>query len=327
MLARKLAALALSVPLAMAGTMAHSKDIVFAISAATGSLQQKTAAEFARLANERLKGKATVKLFADSQLGKDKDLLQKLKFGTVQITLPSSTMPEIAPEFALFDMPFLISDRDQLERIEKDIFWKKIAPKTEAKGYKVLAVWENGFRNITNSARPIDTPADLKGLKIRTPNSDWRVKMFKAWGASPTPMAFSEVFVALQTNVIDGQENPLTNIWAAKFNEVQKYLSLTGHVYSPAYPTVAISQWKKMPEDVRSVLEKTARDVEAYARKTGAEEDGALLAKLKAGGMKVNKADHAAFVKASKPIYDDFARQVPDGRELIDQALALTGSN
>lgn len=320
--------LALALPLAFSGT-AHTQEqeIVFAISAATGSLQQQTAAEFARIANERLGGKATVKLFADSQLGKDKDLMQKLKFGTVQITLPSSTMPEVAPEFALFDLPFLVSDREHLARIEEEVFWDKVAPKAEEKGYKVLGIWENGIRHITNNAKPITTPADLAGLKIRTPNSDWRVKMFSAWGASPTPMAFSELFVALQTNVIDGQENPLTNIWAAKLNEVQTYLSITGHVYSPAYPTVAASQWEKLPEDVRTVLEETAREVEIYARETGAGADADLLTKLEETGMEVNTADHTTFVEASAPIYDAFAESVSDGRALIDASLSLAGTN
>jgi tripartite ATP-independent transporter DctP family solute receptor len=231
MLIRSLKALTVAATIALSSGIAQSQtEIVFAISASTGSLQELTASEFARRANEKLADKAIVKVFADSQLGKDKDLMQKLKLGTVHITLPSSIMPEVAPEFALFDMPFLVKDRDHLARIEEQIFWSKLAPLTEPKGYKVLAVWENGFRHMTNNERPINTPADLAGLKIRTPNSEWRVKMFSEWGANPTPMAFSEVFVGLQTGVIDGQENPYTNIWAAKLNEVHKNLSVTGQV-------------------------------------------------------------------------------------------------
>ena len=219
--------------LALAGVEAGAQqEIIFGISAKPGSLQQLTAAEFTRRANERLAGTAEVKLFDSAQLGKDKELMQKLKLGTVHLALPSSIMSSVADEFGLFDMPFLVKDREHLDRIEEALFWSDMAPAAEAKGYKVLAVWENGIRHITNNARPIMTPADLNGVKLRTPKSKWRVIMFKAWGANPTPMAFSEVFVALQTGVIDGQENPYTNIWAAKFAEVQKYLSVTGHVYS-----------------------------------------------------------------------------------------------
>ena len=259
---KRIVSMLLAGALALAGVEAGAQqEIIFGISAKPGSLQQLTAAEFTRRANERLAGKAEVKLFDSAQLGKDKELMQKLKLGTVHLALPSSIMSSVADEFGLFDMPFLVKDRDHLGRIEEALFWSDMAPAAEAKGYKVLAVWENGIRHITNNARPIMTPADLDGVKLRTPKSKWRVIMFKAWGANPTPMAFSEVFVALQTGVIDGQENPYTNIWAAKFAEVQKYLSVTGHVYSPAYPTAGKAAFEKLPADVQEVLaEHRSRD-------------------------------------------------------------------
>ena len=299
------------------------QEIIFGISAKPGSLQQLTAAEYTRLANKRLAGKATVKLFDSAQLGKDKELMQKLKLGSVHIALPSSIMSSVADEFGLFDMPFLVKDRAHMTRIENEIFWDQIAPAADAKGYKVLAVWENGIRHITNNVRPINTPADLDGIKLRTPKSKWRVKMFTEWGANPTPMAFSEVFVALQTGVIDGQENPFTNIWSAKFAEVQKYLSVTGHVYSPAYPTAGKAAFAKLDPEIQQVLAQTARDVTGWARLSGGNADGSLSAKLAGAGMTVNLADRAAFVEASKPIYKQFASEVPTGQALIDAALVL----
>jgi tripartite ATP-independent transporter DctP family solute receptor len=219
-------------------------------------------------------------------------------------------------------MPFLVKDRAHLNRIEHKVFWPMIAPAIEAKGYKVIGFWENGIRHITNNVRPINTPADLQGVKIRTPKSTWRVKMFSAWGANPTPMAFSEVFVALQTGVIDGQENPYTNIYAAKLNEVQKYLSVTGHVYTPSYLTAGAGQWEKLPADVRAILEKTAVDVQSWMYAMGAMDDMTLRDKL-AKDMQVNIADRAAFVAASKPIYEEFAKEVPTGQAMIDLALKL----
>ena len=311
--------------LALTGVEAGAQqEIIFGISAKPGSLQQLTAAEFTRRANERLAGAAEVKLFDSAQLGKDKELMQKLKLGTVHLALPSSIMSSVADEFGLFDMPFLVKDREHLGRIEEALFWSDMAPAAEAKGYQVLAVWENGIRHITNNARPIMTPADLDGVKLRTPKSKWRVNMFKAWGANPTPMAFSEVFVALQTGVIDGQENPYTNIWAAKFAEVQKYLSVTGHVYSPAYPTAGKAAFAKLPADVQEVLESTAREMAEWARAQGAAADDDLKNKLADAGMAVNVADRAAFVEASSPIYEQFASEVPTGKALIDGALALS---
>ena len=317
------AATALGV-IGLAGAPALAQqEIIFGISATTDSLQGQSAQEFARRANAKLGDLAVVKVFDNSQLGKDKDMLQKIKIGTMQITLPSSIMPEIAPEYAIFDLPFLVANRKHLAKIDETLFKDVLVPAAEAKGYRPLAVWENGFRQITNNVRPINTPADLKGLKIRTPNSSWRVAMFKEYGANPTPMAFSEVFVGLQTGVIDGQENPLTNIAGAKMEEVQKYLSMTGHVYSPAYPTVGTAAFAKLDPKVQAILIETAQEVAVWAREQGEAQDGALLDKLKAAGMQVNTADRAAFVEASKPLYAKFADEVPNGQQMIDQVLSL----
>ena len=307
----------------MAGTATAQEEIIFGISAATGSLQEQSASEFARRANEKLGETAVVKVFDSSQLGKDKDMLQKIKLGTMHLTLPSSIMPEIAAEYAIFDLPFLVADRDHLARIDETFFKDVLVPAAEAQGYRPLAVWENGFRQITNNERPINTPADLEGLKIRTPNSSWRVAMFSEYGANPTPMSFSEVFVALQTGVIDGQENPLTNIAGGKLNEVQTYLSMSGHVYSPAYPTVGVAAFEKLDPEIQQVLAETAQEVALWARDQGAQQDGALLKELEEGGMEVNTADRAAFVEASAPLYEKFAEEVENGQAMIDQVMSL----
>jgi tripartite ATP-independent transporter DctP family solute receptor len=309
--------------IAWGGAAAAQQEIIFGISATPNSLQGQSAYEFQRRANEKLGDLGEVKVFDSSQLGKDKDMLQKIRLGTMHLTLPSSIMPEIAPEYAIFDLPFLVADREHLARMDETLFSDTLVPAAEAKGYRPLAVWENGFRQITNNERPINVPADLEGLKIRTPNSSWRVSMFEAWGANPTPMAFSEVFVALQTGVIDGQENPLTNIAGAKFEEVQEYLSMTGHVYSPAYPTVGVETFAKLDPEIQSILTETAQEVAVWAREQGASQDEELLTKLKDAGMVVNVADRAAFVDASKPIYEKFSTEVENGQAMIDEALAL----
>ena len=303
--------------------MAAEMELKFGHVGAPGSLFEASVNEFAKRANEKLAGKAKVVTFGSSQLGKDKELLQKLKLGTVNFALPSTVMSTVADEFGLFEMPYLVKDRGHMGRIEKEIFWAKLAPAAEAKGYKILAVWENGFRHITNNERPITKPDDLKGIKLRTPKGAWRVKMFKSYGANPTPMSFSEVFTALKTGVIDGQENPFAQIYSAKFQEVQKYLSLSGHVYTPAYVAVGKSKWESLPADVREVLEQTAKETQAYVYETAAMMESDLLAKLKAGGMQVNEPDKAAFVAASKGIYQEFSDTVPGGQEMVDKAISL----
>jgi len=288
-----------------------------------GSLFEASANEFAKRANAKLKGKARVEVFGSSQLGKDKELLKKLKLGTVQFALPSSVMASKVDEFGMFDMPYLVKDRTHMAKIEKEIVRPTLMPIAEKKGLKILALWENGFRHITNNKKPIDVPADLAGIKLRTPKSTWRVKMFKAYGANPSPLSFSEVFVALQTGTFDGQENPFAQIASAKFQEVQKYLSLTGHVYTPAYVTVDAKHFAKLPADVQVGLAAAAMDTQAFVYKIAAELETTLLAELKAGGMQVNTANKSAFIKASDAIYKEFASTVPGGGPLVEKALML----
>ena len=239
------------------------------------------------------------------------------------MALPSTVMSSEADIFGVFEMPYLVKDRNHMRKIEKELFWSKIEPAAEKKGLGVIAVWENGYRHITNSKRPINTPADLQGIKLRVPEGKWRVKMFQAYGANPAPMKFSEVFTALQTGVMDGQENPFTQIYSAKFQEVQKYLSLTGHVYTPAYVTVGAKKWAALPADVRKVLEDTAKETQAFVYERAAREDDELLGKIKSAGVQVNNPDKDAFVKASAPVYEEFAKEVAGSKEVIDRAIAL----
>jgi tripartite ATP-independent transporter DctP family solute receptor len=308
---------------AFAAPAAAQVELKFGHVGEPGSLIAASADEFARIANAKLAGKAKVVVFGSSQLGNDRELLQKVKLGTVDFALPTTVMSSEVDLFGLFEMPYLVKDRAHMARIEKAIFWPSLAPLAEQKGLKVIAVWENGYRHITNNKRPIVKPADLNGIKLRTPRGKWRVKMFEAYGASPSPLPFSEVFTALQTGVMDGQENPFANIWSAKFYEVQKYLSLTGHVYTPGYPVVGVTKWKTHPAEMRKALEDAAKETQAYVYSTAIGMENDLLGKLKAGGIKVNEADKDAFIAGSKSIYEEFGKEVPGAQALIDKAIAL----
>jgi tripartite ATP-independent transporter DctP family solute receptor len=198
-----------------------------------------------------------------------------------------------------------------------------LGPIVEKQGYNIIGVWENGYRHITNNKKPIVKPEDLQGIKLRVPGGVWRVKMFKAYGANPSPMEFKELFVALQTGVMDAQENPLIQIYSARLHEVQKFLSMTGHVYTPAYVTAGAS-WQRLPADVRKVLEDTAKEVEPDVLALAEKLDNELGAKMKTAGIAINDADKAAFVAASKDIYEEFSKQVRTGKELIDKAMGLS---
>ena len=287
-----------------------------------GSLYEATADNFAECSNKKFGGKAKVEVYGSSQLGNDEQLLQKLKLGQVAFSLPSSIMSSVSPTFGVFEMPYLIKDRDHMGRV-RDKMGNVFVDAAKAKGYTLLGFWENGFRQITNNVRPIDKPADLKGIKLRTPKGEWRVKMFQSYGANPTPMAFSEVFTALKTGVIDGQENPLAQIASGKFQEVQKYLSMTGHVYSPAFLVTSESQWGKWPDDIKSVVSACAKSASDFAYKKSAQLDDSLIDVIKKAGTKVNEADKQAFVDASKPIYAEYGSKVDGGEKLVKDIQAL----
>lgn len=307
----------------LAAGAAQADEIVFAIGGAPNSLQGQTSQHFADLLQERLGDEHQIEYYHSGQIGDERQLLQKLRLGTVDLAGISSIMSSVSPSFALFDLPFLVKDREHLLRIDEQIVKADLAEDAEEQGLHLVSTWENGFRQITNNERAINVPADLDGLKIRTPQSEWRTLMFNTWSANPTPMAFSEVFVALQTGVVDGQENPLSNINGAKFQEVQDYLSLSNHVYSPIWLSASASGWESMPEDVRTAIEEVAAETQQWALAKGLELDNELVSTLEEGGMAVNQVDRAAFVEASRPVYEAYAEQVDGGQDLIDLAMSL----
>lgn len=301
---------------------AEEKQIKFGHVGGPGSLFEITVNKFARIANEKLEGKYEVVPYGSSQLGSDAQMLNKLKLGTLDLALPSTVMSSVAPEFSLFEMPYLIKDREHMKKVRDEVVRDVMYDAAEKRNLNVLAVWENGSRQITNNSRPIVVPKDLEGLKLRTPNGIWRVEMFKGYGANPAPMALSEAFVALQTGAMDGQENPLVQIYSQRFHEVQSYLSMSNHVYTPAF-VVAGASWKRLPEDVRKVLSDAAMEVEDFALEQGKALDNSLVDKMKEAGMKVNEVDQQAFIDGSDAIYAKFSEEVPGGKEMLEKVKQL----
>lgn len=280
------------------------------------SLFDITANEFAKRVNQRLKGKVEVRVFHSSQLGSDEQMLKGVRVGAPEMFLPSTVMSTVDGRFGVFEMPYIIVSRAHMKKVAENAAVQQVLfAGLPAKGIRVLGVWENGFRHITNNVRPIVTPEDLKGIKLRVPSGVWRVRMFQAYGANPSPMPLNEVYSALQSGVMDAQENPLAQIWGAKFHEVQKYLSMTGHVYSPAYLAIGEDVWKRLAPDVRQGLERIAREVGDFARSEGERLDKELIGQMK--GIAVNEPDKEAFIKASATVYERFASEVSGGGALI----------
>ena len=289
-----------------------------------GSLFDITANEYAKRVNAALKGKVEVKTFHSSQLGTDEAMVKGVKIGALEMFLPSTIMSTVDTKFGVFEMPYIIVDRAHMKKVAGDPRVRDaLFTPTPGKGMRLLGYWENGFRHVTNNVRPINVPEDLKGIKLRIPGGVWRAKMFKAYGANPSPMPFAEVYSALQAGVMDGQENPFPQIASAKFNEVQKYLSLTGHVYTPAYPAISEDFWQKLPKDIQQTLEKIAVEIGDFARSEGERLDKELAAKLTTGQMKMNEVDKDAFIRTSAPIYHEFDVEVKGGGDLVKLIQSL----
>jgi TRAP-type transport system periplasmic protein len=288
-----------------------------------GSLFAITADEYAKRANSALQGKVEIKVFHSSQLGSDEQMMRGIKVGAPEMFLPSTVMSTAEQKFGVFEMPYLIVSRSHMKKVaESKQVQSALFEGLPTKGIRILGVWENGFRHITNNVKAIVKPEDLKGIKLRVPGGVWRVKMFKAYGANPSPMPLAEVYSALQSGVMDGQENPFPQIASARFQEVQKFLSLSGHVYTPAYLVVGEDSWKRLAKDVQTTLSKIAGEMGDFARSEGERLDKELMNKI-APPMKANEVDKDAFIKASREIYDDFGKEVPGGTDLIKLVQSL----
>ncbi len=309
----------------LAGQATAQETLRFGHVGNPGSLFEASVDNFAACVNAATDS-VEVQTFGSSQLGRDQELLQKLKLNQVNFALPSSVMSSVDDVFGIFEMPYIIKDRDHMRRVQSEMMGT-FQDAANAQGYHIVGLAENGFRHITNNVRPINQPGDLEGVKLRTPNGAWRVKMFQEYGANPTPMSFSEVFTALQTGTIDGQENPYAQIASAKFQEVQKYLSITGHVYTPAYILTSKAQWDSWPDDVKATMTECANSTQDFTYQKAAELETELLEVIKAAGVEVNEADKDAFIEASKPIYDAFSGEVDGGGAMIEKVLGLGSSS
>ena len=288
-----------------------------------GSIFDIVSNKFAKDVNETLKGKVEVKVFHSSQLGSDEQMIKGIRVASPEMVAPSTVMSTVDQRYGVFEMPYLIVNRVHMKKVaENKQIQKALFDPLPARGIRVLGVWENGFRHITNNRRPIRVPGDLNDIKLRVPGGVWRVKMFKAYGANPSPMPFAEVYSALQQGVMDGQENPFPQIYSAKFHEVQKYLSLTGHVYTPAYLIVNEDFWKKLPKDVQDTIAKIAWATGDFARSEGERLDKELLGKL-APPMAVNEPNKDLFIKASGAVYEEFGKEIPGGAELVKLIQSL----
>jgi tripartite ATP-independent transporter DctP family solute receptor len=288
-------------------------------------LYYKGSVKFKELVEERSGGRIVVEHYPAGQLGADRDIQEGVQLGTIEAGLSSSPVVLLNDYFKLLDAPYLFVDREHVTKVLDGELGQKMAKPLEEVGIKHLGYLENGFRQITNNVRPIVVPEDLEGIKLRTPESPVRMQTFKTFGANPVPMSFTEVFGALQQGIIDGQENPLATIYQASLHEVQKYLSLTGHVYSAVHLLMNKDLFDSMPEDLQNILVEAGREVAVYTRELGAENDASLADVMANEGVEVNQADVKAFVAKAKVVWPMIIEdcKYEDAAEVVDQIAAM----
>jgi C4-dicarboxylate-binding protein DctP len=280
----------------------------------------KAAEKFKELAEAATKGKVKIEIYPNSTLYKDKEELEALQLGAVQMLAPSLAKfgPLGVKEFELFDLPFIFADKKALAKITEGPIGRELLNKLDAKGILGLAYWDNGFK-MMSSNRPIHTPTDMKGLKMRIQASKVLDEQMRVLGANPQVMAFSEVYQALQTGVVDGAENPPSNLYTQKMHEVQKHLTVTNHGYIGYAVIVNKKFWDKLPADVRTQLDSAMREASKYANTIAQQEnDKALEAVKKAGTTTVyvpNEKEKAAWQAALLPVQKTMEDRI--GKDLI----------
>ncbi|CAO3447285.1 TRAP-type C4-dicarboxylate transport system, periplasmic component [Azospirillum argentinense] len=281
--------------------------------AAPGNPKAEASLKFAELVAQKTDGRVKIEVGGSAQYGDDVEALTSMRLGTLAFSANSQgTTSGVVPEYAVLGLPFLFQSLPQAWKVLDGPVAKKLDDASKTKGLVLLAMWDNGIRHVSNNVRPITKPEDLAGVKVRTPPDPMTVDIFKALGANPTPLAFSELYIALQQGVVDGQENPLMNISSSKLFEVQKFISLTGHKYE-ATPLLA----SKMVFDTMSKADqKAVLDAAAEAgrlnRELSAKADKELRTKMEDAGVKFNTVDPAPFVAKTKPVYDKWEKQFPE---------------
>jgi TRAP-type transport system periplasmic protein len=305
---RTLLAVAAGAVLFPLAAQAQTVKLTLGHSAAAGNPRQDASLKFAEVVKAKSAGRIEVQVAPSSQLGDDAAMVTAVRTGALDMTANSQgAVANAVPEYAAFGMPFLFTNAAQAFKLLDGALGKELADKSAEKGLVVLGYWDNGIRHMTNSKKPIAKVEDMKGLKMRTPPDTVLVDIMQSLGAEAQQIKFSELYVALQQGVVDGQENPLVNIHASKLYEVQKHLALTSHQFQMTPLLMSKRSWDKLSEADRKAVTEAAAEATALQRKLSLEADEKLLAELKAKGVQVTTPDKSAFEKATANVDDKWA--------------------
>ena len=262
------------------------------------------------LITEKTNDAVTLDVFGNSQLGSERDLIEGLQLGSVQVTcISTAPLAGFTDMFLVFDLPFIFETTEQARAVLDSEIGQEILHSVDEQGLVGLAWFENGFRQVTNNVRPITVPDDLKGIKIRTMENQMHMAAFQIMGADPTPMAMGDVFTALQQGTIDAEENPVPIVETNKFYEVQKYISMTGHLFSPAPVFIGKDYFESLPAEYQDAIKEAADEATPYQREQIDEQEATGVETLKENGMEVNDVDKTPFKEATAPIYDEYVKE------------------
>jgi tripartite ATP-independent transporter DctM subunit/tripartite ATP-independent transporter DctP family solute receptor len=272
---------------------------------------------FGKNLEAKTQGRYRVKVYYGAQLGSEKVLQEMLTIGTAEMTV-TGLLNTYEPMFAVFEMPYLYRDREHIKKVNAGSVMQEVAASLPKKGLRLLGFYENGFRNITTSDKPIKEPSDLKGLKIRTPENQAQIETFRALGADPVSMSFSELYSALLLGTVKGQENPLQNIWSGHLYEAQKYITMTHHIYNSAYVLISERFWKSLPGEDKQIIQECVNESSRWQLSYMAKLDIELEEKLKEKGMEFIYPDKEKFKIACEPAYEAiFSRLGPRAKEIV----------
>lgn len=289
--------------LAPIAAQAQAVKLTLGHGAAPDNPRHVAAVKFAESVKARTNGRIEIQVAHSAQLGDDAAMVTALRSGTLDISANSQgAVAAVVPEFAALGLPFLFGDVGKAWSVMDGPVGKELGEKAAAKGMVLLGLWDNGIRQMSNSKRAIKSPADLKGLKMRTPPDAVTIDIMQSMGADAQQIKFSELYVALQQGVVDGQENPLTNIASAKLYEVQKFISLTGHKYESTPFLMSKRSWDRLTEADRKAFAEAAAEATQLQRRLNKEVDDKLVAELKAKGVQIDSVERKPFVDASRPV-------------------------
>ncbi len=279
------------------------------------------ASAFADWVHEETAGRVTIKLFPAEILGTDTQMTELLSIGNLDMCITAhGALATYEPKLAVLELPFLFDSPEKASHLLDGPVGQELAANLPSREIRLLAYWENGLRQITNNLHAVNSPADLQGLKIRGPENIMSLDIFRALGTRPVPLAFPQLYPSLSQHIVDGQENPLANIYAARFYEVQKYLALTNHKYESCPLIINEQRWQSLDAEVQAVLADGAVKFARQHRALVREEEAEILSELEARGMEISRPDLAPFVKVSGVVYEKYEKVF--GKDLIDRIRA-----